>query len=478
MKRTALVLFTAVIASAIVLLLACGGGSGTSTVTRGTSSSTAAITTTVSDPTTCSAPQGPYSHVYVTIVDVKVSTNANAADNDSSFVDLTPNLKNAPVQVDMLGLANNSCFLATLGASTPLTAGSYQQIRVFLMDNAATTKPSGNKCGTDANCVQLAVDNSIHTLNLSSEAQTGIKIPSGQIGNGGLNAQAGASQTLNIDFDACASVVIQGNGSYRLKPVLHAGEVSTTASTSVSGKVIDKTTNAAISGKVVVALEQKDSTNVDRVVMQTVANADGTFTFCPVPAGTYDVVVAAIDTTKNVAYATTVTLGVQPGNALGNIPMTAQTGTSTAPASLTGLVTTAGSTGAISADVAVSALQSVSNNLSITVPAATSAGQSSATVSLATAATSTSLTCPAGTDCQKYTLSVPAIAPTTGTFASNGTLYTAGTGAATYVIEGHAFVASSGGKDDCTAPVVTSTPVTATAGTSTNIPALAFVGCS
>lgn len=259
MKRSALVLLTAVVAAAVVLVIACSGGGGTATGNRGTASLTAAITTTVSDPATCSAPQGPYSHVYVTIVDVKVSTNANAGDNDSGFVDLTPNLKSAPQQVDLLGIANNQCFLATLGSNTPLTAGSYQQIRVFLADNTVTP-PAGNKCVVTgspnvSNCVQLAADNSFHTLNLSSEVQTGIKIPSGQIGGGGLNATAGASQDLNIDFDACASVVIQGNAGYRLKPVLHAGEVSTT-STSVSGRVIDKTTNAPIvGGKTIVALE-------------------------------------------------------------------------------------------------------------------------------------------------------------------------------------------------------------------------------
>lgn len=472
MKRSALVLLTAAVAAAIVLFLACGGG-GSVTGTRSTTSSTAAITTTVSDPTTCSAPQGPYSHVYVTIVDVKVSTNASAADNDSSFVDLTPNLKNAPVQVDMLGIANNQCFLATLGSDTPLTAGTYQQIRIFLMDNKATTKPTGNKCGNDANCVVLAADNSIHTLDLSSEVQTGIKIPSGQIGGGGLTAKAGASQDLNIDFDACASVVIQGNGGYRLKPVLHAGEVSTT-STSVSGKVIDKATNAPIvGGKAVVALEQKDSAGIDRVVMQTVPDASGAFNFCPVPAGTYDVVVAAVNG-AGVAYATTLTVGVQPGNALGNVQMVAQTGANTGPASLAGLVTTAGSTGPVSVDVAVSALEAIGTSLTITVPAAQ---QSSATASLATAASSSALTCPAGTDCQKYTLSLPAAAPTTGTFSASGTLYTAGAGAATYTVEGHAFSASSGGKDTCTPPVVTSSPVTATAGASTNVSNLAFVGC-
>jgi hypothetical protein len=474
MKRGVLVMLTAVVTSAIGLFLACGGGGGNSGVTRGTTSSTAAISTTISDPTTCSAPQGPYSHVYVTIVDVKVSTNANAADNDASFVDLTPNLKTAPVQVDLLGIANNQCFLATLGSSTALEAGSYQQIRVFLMDNAATTKPAGNKCGNDANCVVVAADSSVHTLNLSSEVQTGIKIPASQIGGGALKAQAGASQNLNIDFDACASVVIQGNGGYRLKPVLHAGEVGATSS-SISGKVIDKTTLAPIAGgKTVVALEQKDSAGIDRVIMQTTADAAGNFNFCPVPAGTYDVVAAAVNG-AGVGYAATVTFGVQPGNSLGNVQMVAQTSANTAPASLTGLVTSAGGSGVVSVNVSLSVLQTLGTTVTITVPAAQ---QSSAIASLATAATSASLTCPIGTDCQKYTLSVPAVVPTTGTFSATGTLYTAGVGAATYVVEGHAFGSTSTTPDPCTPAIVASTPTTASPGLSTSVSTIAFVGCT
>jgi hypothetical protein len=476
MKRSALLLLTVVIATATILFIACGGGTGG---TRSTTSpsTTASFTTTMSDPTTCSAPQGPFSHVYVTITDVKISTNSNAADNDSSFVDLTPNLKNAPQQVDLLGLANNQCFLATLGANQPLTPGTYQQIRVILADNAVATKPAGNKCGNDANCVQLGADNSIHTLNLSSESQTGIKIPAEQMG-GGVQATAGSSQTLNIDFDACASIVIQGNGQYRLKPVLHAGEVSTTASSAVSGKLVDKTTGAAIvGGKAIVALEQKDSTGVDRVILQTVPDSTGAFNFCPVPAGTYDVVAAAVNG-AGVAYAATITTGVQPGNSLGNIQMVAQTGASTGPASLTGLVTTASATAGVVADVAVSALQSVVINstttLNVTIPMAQ---QSSATASVTTAATSSALTCPANTDCAKYTLAVPATAPTVGAFVAAGTTYTASTAAASYTVQGHAFLPSSGGKDDCTPPIVTSAAVAASAGASVPVPNLTFASC-
>src|SRR5215467_3662026 len=137
-------------------LIGCSGSSG--------SSQKAFVNTSISDPPTCSAPSGPYSHVFVTVTDVKIHASANAGPNDSGWVDLTPNLQNNPQQVDLLAQASTECFLAMLGSKTEIQAGSYQQIRVFLATNS--TSVSNNQCsaapGNPANCVVLAVDNSSH----------------------------------------------------------------------------------------------------------------------------------------------------------------------------------------------------------------------------------------------------------------------------------------------------------------------------
>jgi hypothetical protein len=193
----------------------------------------------LSDPATCSGPTGPFAHVYVTITDVQANINSSAGDNDGGWTDLTPNLASQPKQVDLLGQANNQCFLATLGDTQQLQQGNYQQIRLILAANSSTI--ANNNCGNSANCVVLATDNSVHPLLLSSESKTGLKIPSGQIASGGFNIAAGQTKDLDIDFNTCASIVQEGNGQYRLKPVLHAGEVSTT-SASINGKVLDKAT--------------------------------------------------------------------------------------------------------------------------------------------------------------------------------------------------------------------------------------------
>jgi hypothetical protein len=51
----------------------------------------------LSDPATCSSPQGPFLHVYVTVTDVKIHQSASAADSDPGWVDLAPNLISNPV---------------------------------------------------------------------------------------------------------------------------------------------------------------------------------------------------------------------------------------------------------------------------------------------------------------------------------------------------------------------------------------------
>lgn len=472
--RTLSIVVLGLIVAATLAWTGCAGSS-----TPKTTSSAAFATVSISDPATCEGPDGPYSHVYVTIRDVKASTSSAAGANDSSWVDLTPNLAAQPMQVDLLGIADSQCFLAMLGSKTELQPGQYQQIRILLLDNNSGASVSGNKCtGAAANCVQLTADNSIHTLNLASEAQTGIKIPSGQIAGGAFVINAGETRDLNIDFNTCASIVITGNGQYQLKPVLHAGEVEATA-TSINGTVVDSVTKAAIPGTVVVALEQKDEGGVDRVIMQTVADpVTGQFVFCPVPAGSYDVVFAAVTATGG-AYAPVIITGVQPGNTTGTIAMVAPP--SSTETSIAGLITTSTGSAATAAAISTSALEPVSlggSTVPVTMPLAT---QSATNLSLLTA---TGASCPANTDCVSYTLSVPADAPYVAAFSSGTISPVQGSGPVNYTVDSLAFVPQSGGTEDCSPSEVQvntqktgGSPLTVTPGVSLTAADTVFTGC-
>jgi len=449
--RSVLFVSCLIIVACAIVLISCGGGQA------GT------VNVSMSDPTTCAAPSGPYRHVYVTVSDVLIHQSASASANDSGWHDLTPKLKDNPVQVDLLGVSQQ-CFLAMLG-STGIQPGHYQQVRVILASNNATV--ANNKCESSANCITLTNDplNTPIPLQLSSESQTGIKIPSGQLAGGEFVIGSGETKDLNIDFNACASLVLQGNGNYRLKPVLHAGEVSTqTTATTITGTIIDSSTLQAVAGgNTIVALEQNDGNGIDRVIMEATAASNGAFSFCPVPAGTYDLVAVAVNGSGN-TYSATVITGVKPGDSVGTIPLT----NAGLPSSITGQITSAGNSGAVSIDLSVAALQSAGNNLLVTIPLAQ---QSAATASLTTASCGT-------VGCANYTLSVPGANPAVAAFTTMNPVPATPAGPpVNYIIDAQAFVPGMAGQQDCTSPDLQTSALTVTAGASTPAPDINFAGC-
>ncbi len=454
------------LSAAALVIVACSGG------TINTASGMGTVSVMVSDPATCQAPNGPFSAVYVTIADVQANVSSTASPTDGTWVDLTPNLSKSPQQINLLGLSSASCFLAKLGDPLELQAGTYQQIRVILAPNSATV--SGNMCGSAANCVMLTSDssNTPHPLLLSSEAQTGIKIPASQISSGGFTIGAGETKDLDIDFLTCESIVKEGNGQYRLKPVLHAGEVSA-VSTSINGTVVDSATGKAVNGTVFVALEQPDTTanKVDRVIRYYPANTDGTFVFCPLSPGTYDLVVMGT-TAGGSFYQPTIITGVTVGSTIGTVKLYLPTATPNA--SLSGIVSAQTTTNTCAvANVEVSTLATI-NGATYTIPLPPTTTQSSATLGLVTAAAVAPATCPAGspsgtTDCVNYTMNVPSGAANIGAWASSGPSLTLTTSLAGYSVDGKATVPGSGGTSDCSpseltvaAPALTTTALNPT----------------
>jgi len=406
---------------------------------------------------------GSFDHIYVTITDVSIHTSANAGNSDAGWVDLTPNLNSAPQQVDLLNIPTNGCFLAMLGTAG-IPAGTYQQIRLKLAPN--NTSVSGtNPCGTVANCAVLG--GTVFPLQLTSQANTGIKIPSGQIAGGAFTIAAGQTKDLNIDFDGCASVLLQaGNGQYLLKPVLHAGEVSTTNSTAIVGRLVNQA-GTPITGKAVVALEQKDGAGIDRMVMQVATDpATGQFVFCPVTmSGTFDLVAVAIDNQNNAYGPTMITGTISTGTTVGDVRLSlAGTNGAGAPAIFSGQVTTTGSASTVA--ITISALQDV-NTTPVTIPAAVAASPSNTLVNLVTSG---------GTG--NYTFSVPAATVLQGTFSGGSINYGAG-GALnpTYKVEARAFSTTTGDLT-CSTNTFTNTISNVGVNSNNNVPTFGFTGCN
>ena len=466
-----------IVAFAAALVGCSGSGSGTSNGGTGT------INVSITDPPSCKFPNGAFQHVYVTIRSVQAHTSATADDNTPGWQELAPQLNTQPMQIDLFAAGQTACLLTTLGSNTALPAGTYQQIRLLLVpnDGGGGPVPSTNACGNQGfNCVVLQ-DGSVHELQLSSQANTGLKIPPGQIEGGPITVKAGQDVDLNIDFNACASIIEQGKGQFRLKPVLTAEQVGTN-STGISGQVVDSTTMMPIvGGTVLVALEQQDASHTDVIFEELAADSTGNFNFCPLPTGaTFDVVVVAING-AGLAYDATVAVGVPGGTNLGAIPLRAEAG---GPTTFQGFVTATTGSAAATVDVSVSALQTFSlpggATLMATIPAE---GTSVSNISEDSNSDCPAMA-PSNTNCAQYTLIEPASNPSVGVFSAGKITYAAPTSSdVLYSIGASAFTPLSGGVGDCAPPTKTTSldtngnPLIASPGTTVTPKEIDFTAC-
>lgn len=482
-------LFSSLVIVIGLIVISCGGGSSMELT-----SATGTVNVSLSDPPSCAATTGTaagamtpgtFSSVWVTIVSVKAHISATADANSPGWQELAPQLNSAPMQVDLLHLpANGQCLLQQLG-SAELPAGDYQQIRLILLANAATSmQPASNACASLGNVFNCAQNGSgLHELKLASEAQTGLKVPPGQMMGGPLHVAPGQSVDLNIDFDACASVT----PSFTLKPALTAGVVSPNMS-GLSGQVVDSVTMQPIVGAMV-ALQSPDNTGVDRIVAAPkLTDSNGRFRFCPLPAQAFDVVVDAM-TSSGTAYDATIIFNATGGTDLGAIPLVAEvpatSGGSTGPGTIQGAITAINGTTGASIDATVSALQTVmvsGASHTFTVPLF---ANSTSSVSI-TSSMSCPTTAPKGAFCGSYTLVVPASNPEVGTFSAGKVTFTApASGDVLYTVEADATNASTNAticspssqtvsKDTSTPPA----PLKITPGATTNAAEIDFSGCS
>jgi len=263
-----------------------------------------------------------------------------------------------------------------------------------------------------------------------------------------------------------------------LKPVLTAGQVSTNR-TGISGQVVDAATRMPIVGGTVLVALEKQNGGTGVIFMQSAADSSGNFDFCPLPAGAvFDVVVVAING-AGVAYNATVAADVPGGTNLGAIPLNAETGASTSPATFQGFVTATGA----SVDVTVSALQSITVGGAMRLEAIPAEGASTQLVSVQSNATCPA-GAPAGSNCAQYTLIEPASNPSVGTLSSGAVKYAApAAGDVLFTIGANATVPMSG-TADCTPPSMTTSqdssanPLKATAGATTVPKEIDFSGCT
>ena len=367
MNRNRQIVLVAMLAS--LALAACGGGGG------GGGTPTGTVNVQMTDAPACG-----FDHVYVTVSQVRINASSSAADSDGGWTTIS---LATPQKIDLLSLTNGA--MSTLGQAT-LPAGQYQQVRLVLAQN------QGNSA---ANSVVVSGTTTEQALATPSATQSGLKIIRP------FDVAANSTVDLVLDFNACKSVVQQGNGSYALKPVI------TATPTTVVG-TIDGYVAAAEAGATVYA-EQGG-----RVVSGTVADGTGHFVFSTLVQsstnGNYDIVIAQPNETTGIVASVPVVVGATTHVSTANQPITlpastmntvSGTVTASASASLRALQT-AGSgtyeigsananldTGAytMSLPVAAPMVGSYSSTLPIALTAATSAGQYTVEADAASGAT-------------------------------------------------------------------------------------------
>ena len=163
---------------------------------------------------------------------------------------------------DLLKLRNGAS--AILG-DTSLPAGQYTQIRLIL--------------GTNNYVIENGVK---HSLVVPSGSQTGLKL------NHQFTIETGVLYELMLDFNVDKSIIVTGNGAYKLKPVIRV--IPVVVSGSISGRVLPLDALATV------------FTTLGSDTVTTYPDIDGYFKLMALPQGNYNVEIEA----ANVLYRDTV----------------------------------------------------------------------------------------------------------------------------------------------------------------------------
>ena len=177
-----------------------------------------------------------YSHVYVTISDIWVNTSATAGPDDSAWIKKT---LDTPQTLDLVGLTNGA--LKEFASQVSVPTGTYNQLRLFLVDTGAKLASSAQSAGAQfnnevdyfdsANVVQrvpLAVPN----------AATGVALPiklDVVTSQDAILAALGSSSTTNSTGTPLSSVCDTSSTLYNATTCAQQKNNSTTTTTTGTG---------------------------------------------------------------------------------------------------------------------------------------------------------------------------------------------------------------------------------------------------
>lgn len=218
--------------------------------------------------------------MFVLFVCLQIVAVSSCSDDDSNKAHLSVSLTDAPgnydaVMVDVqsvevvgsngntitlntnnriYNLLNLSNGVDTLLATGDLDPGTISQIRLVLGTNNSVTK-----------------DGVVYPLSTPSAMQSGLKL------NVNKTFESGVKYAILLDFDANQSIVLTGNDTYQLKPVIR------TIDTAISGSI-----KGSIS---VIGVIATVKATANGVTYTSVTNKSGQFLIAGLPVGTYDVTI-------------------------------------------------------------------------------------------------------------------------------------------------------------------------------------------
>lgn len=248
-------LFSALVFSMIVVAIGCGG-SGSATGVRGTGT----LAVHLSD-----GGGGDITAVNVTVtrIEAHLGSRWHTVFAGSRSLDLF-DLRNAD----------------TLLGSALVPAGHYKQVRMFVSE-ATVTDSSG-----------------VHDVQIPSGLQTGIKI------NLDYEVDADVITDILLDFNVERSFILQGNGTYRLQPVIPA--VVKVRSGTATGVAVDAA--GAVGNATVKAIYTAGSNYaLGTEVNGTYTQPDGVFKVWALLPGTYTITFSYVDPSSSAELTAAVT---------------------------------------------------------------------------------------------------------------------------------------------------------------------------
>ena len=196
----------------------------------------------------------PATYQAVNISVSRVEVHREGADSLSGWF----TINSVPGMYDLLALQNGA--QVVLG-DTALPPGTYSQIRLIIGSGST-----------------VVVNGTSHELEVPSGPQTGLKL------NHSFVIAPDALYELVLDFDAARSIVVTGNGRYKLKPVIRA------QARQISGDLKGRIEPVAAKAHV--------STMVGSDTLWAFADTTtGDFKFLALPEGVYSLQILPADTT-------------------------------------------------------------------------------------------------------------------------------------------------------------------------------------